>query len=105
MNLATLSFFQPSQPPRHRHDANSKDIGVYLPERRAICSPGVFFISRVRDKASRKRVGDDDDGTCVIPSIGSRHGSVRRRRSKSSEHEQTLRREREAEVLILYVFP
>jgi hypothetical protein len=45
--------------PRHRHDANSKDIGVYLPERRAICNPDVFFISRVRDKVSRKRVGDD----------------------------------------------
>ena len=45
--------------PRHRHDANSKDIGVYLPERRAICSPVIFFISRVRDKVSRKRVGDD----------------------------------------------
>ena len=35
------------------------------------------------------------------PSVGSRHGSVRRRRSKSSEHAQTLRREQGAEVLIL----
>ena len=41
------------------------------------------------------------DVLLLKPSVGSRHGSVRRRRSKSSEHAQTLRREREAEVLIL----
>ena len=29
-----MAAFLP-QSPRHRHDANSKDIGVYLPERRA----------------------------------------------------------------------
>ena len=101
LRKTVLSFYCSTgcKAPRHRHDANSKDIGVYLPERRAICSPDVFFISRVRDKASRKRVGADGLFVIAIPSIGSRHGSVRRRRSKSSKHAETLRRERQAEVL------